>query len=326
MATFDSWEVAVRPPEDYLMHFRTRGSKNGVRRYQTESGEWTELGLEERRKREGWGEGGDSRAERKAEKRVRRAEQQLQRNEARRAKKEAKEQRRFEKAEIKRKKSLKGLTDEEMKAKLERAKMEAEYRDLTKRKGLIESGTKLISKYLEYKDNKEQREIERNKQTVDMERAKAEMVKAREGSKRAKYEAKKAKQERKKVEADVEGGLKEERKANLLQKKMEYKNSTIRGGIAKRINMKLTAGVKDKYAAERKAEGEVKANQIKSDGARNLNNRKAAQKRQDKSPELVAQERRAKELERERAKNQKQYEKELKRHQRMYNAGSFKKY
>lgn len=34
---------------DYLMHFRTKGSKNGERRYQNEDGTWTNLGKERRR-------------------------------------------------------------------------------------------------------------------------------------------------------------------------------------------------------------------------------------------------------------------------------------
>ena len=34
---------------DYLAHFRTKGSKNGVRRYQNLDGTWTELGKERRR-------------------------------------------------------------------------------------------------------------------------------------------------------------------------------------------------------------------------------------------------------------------------------------
>ena len=50
---FDSWESG-----EYLCHFRTKGSKNGVRRYQQEDGTWTPLGLERRKAREGWGDEG----------------------------------------------------------------------------------------------------------------------------------------------------------------------------------------------------------------------------------------------------------------------------
>lgn len=322
MATFDAWEAAVHPPEDYLMHFRTKGSKNGVRRYQREDGTWTELGLEERREREGWG---DSKAERKARKRVEKAERQLQRNETARAKKEAKAQRKFERAEKKRKKTLSGLTDEEMKAKLERAKMEAEYRDLTKKTSLIETGAKLVTKYLERKDIKEQRQLEANRQKVDMERAKADIVRAREGTKRAKAEAKKAKEERKQTEADVEGGLKIERKQKLVDAKREMKNYTIRGGIARRINMALTSGKAKEYESVRKARGDAEANKIRSendskynqyrsDAARDLRNRQDAQARKDAADAQKRADKAASEAKRqaEREKAQRRKERERK--------------
>ena len=311
MATFDSWEVMVRPPENSLMHFRTKGSKNGVRRYQTESGEWTELGLEERRKREGFGE---SNTERKAQKKIDKIER-------RREKKAAKAQKAFERAEKRRKKNIKNLTDEEMKAKLERAKMEAEYRDLTKRGSLIESGANLIGKYLDYKDKKEQREIERNKQIIDMERIKADRIKAVERTKTAKSEAKKAKSDAKKAESEAK-----QKKSELQIKKIDHKESTIRGGISKRISLRLTSGWKEKYAAQRKAEGEVEANRIKSDGARDLKNRKREQAEKDKTPEYRAQERRAEKLAKQREKNRKQYEKQLGKHVKNYNKGSFRKW
>ncbi len=323
MATFDAWEAAVRPPEDYLMHFRTKGSKNGVRRYQREDGTWTELGLEERREREGWG---DSKAERKAQKRVEKAERQLQRSENARAKKEAKAQRKFERAEKKRKKSLSGLTDEEMRAKLERAKMEAEYRDLTKKTSLIETGAKLVTKYLERKDIKEQRQLEANRQKVDMERAKADIVRARQGTLRARQEAKKAKEERKKTEADVSGGLKLERKQKLIDAKREMKNYTIRGGIARRINMSLTSGKAKQYEAVRKAKGDSKANQFKSDASRNLKNRRDEQARADAAVEKKRQEREAaaekKRQEREAAAKRRQQ----RRNDRTYGTGRYLNY
>lgn len=308
MTTFDCWEVAVRPPEDYLMHFRTPGSKNGVRRYQTESGEWTPLGLKERREREGWGDG-ESRKERKAQKRVESAERALAKSQQRAAKKEARAQRKAARAEKKRLRSLKGLTDDEMRKKLERAKMEAEYRDLTKRTGLIEKGTELVGKYLDYKDKKEQRVLDLNRQKVDMERAKADIIKAKESTKRAKAEAQKAKEDRKTKEADVEGGLKLERKAGLIDSKREMKNYTIRGGIAKRINMMLTSGQAKKYEAMRKAEGDAEANRIKSDAERDLKLHKEAQRQKDLAPEKKREEK----LRKERNRARKEYEKAMKR-------------
>lgn len=278
MMNFDSWEAAARPPEDYLMHFRTRGSKNGVRRYQNPDGSWTELGLRERRVREGWG---DSKKERRAERAVAKAERRLARSEKRAARKEARAQKQFEKAEKKRKSKLSGLTDEEMKAKLERARMEHEYKELTQNKSLLEAGANAVSKYLEYKDNKAKRIMDMNRMKVDMARAKADVVRAKEGTKRAKEEAKKAMEERRKTEADVKGGLRLERKKDLIKQKEEYKNYTIRGGISKRINAKLSAGMADKYKALRKAEGEAEVNRYKSDEARSLKKHKERQARRD---------------------------------------------
>lgn len=257
---FDAWEVEVHPTEDFLMHWGIKGMKHGRRRYQTESGEWTELGLEERRKREGFGE---SKAERKLRKKVEKAE----RHQARKA---AKAERKFNRAEAKRKKSLKGLTDEEMRAKLERAKMEAEYRDLTKKGSLVESGAKLVGKYLDYKDKKEQRTIEINRQKIDKLRAEADIIRAKEGTKRARAEADKAKEERKTKRADVIGGLRKERKRNLIDAKKQYKEYTVRGGIGKRINMMLTSGKKKQYEKIREAQGDVEANKIRSDSKNSL--------------------------------------------------------
>ena len=262
MMNFDSWEAAARPPEDYLMHFRTRGSKNGVRRYQNPDGSWTELGLRERREREGWG---DSKAERRANKAVAKAERRLARSERRAERKQKREQRQFERAEKKRKSKLSGLTDEEMKAKLERARMEHEYKELTQNKSLLESGANAVSKYLEYKDNKAKRIMDMNRMKVDMARAKAEKVKAVEGRKRAVAEADKARYENRGVAARKKAAK------ELLDSKREYKNYTVRGGIGRAINLKLTSGKAKEYEAIRKAKGDVEANRIKTEGQRKAN-------------------------------------------------------
>lgn len=243
MMNFDSWEAAARPPEDYLMHFRTRGSKNGVRRYQNPDGSWTELGLEERRKREGWGE---SKKERKLQRKIERAER-------RQVRKAEKAQRQFERAEKKRKSKLSGLTDEEMKAKLERARMEREYKELTQKDHkILETGAKVVGKILDYKQNKELRILDLNKQKLELERLKTEQKKsiemtkqAKEAANKAKYEsyasrseANKAKEERKQTEADVRGGLRLKRKAELDRAKKEYRETTLRGAIGKYFNSK----------------------------------------------------------------------------------------
>lgn len=247
MTTFDNWEVAFRPPEDYLMHYRTPGSKNGVRRYQTESGEWTPLGLRERREREGWGDGG-SRKLRKAQKKLERAEKKLAKSEKREANQKIKAQKKFERSEEKRKRKLSGLTDEEMKQKLERAKMEAEYRDLTKRGSLIETGAKLVGKYLEYKDTKEQRTLDMNRQKIEMERLKTQQLQAKEATKQAKEqtsqsknkikisgnEAEQAKAEAQRERFATKGGKKYERKAQLVNAKTQRKQSTLLGVLNKR--------------------------------------------------------------------------------------------
>lgn len=268
MTTFDSWEAAVRPPEDYLMHFRTPGSKNGVRRYQLKDGTWTPLGLRERKEREGWGDGG-SRAERKAQKRVQKAEKTVARAERKQARKEARAQRKYERAEKKRKSKLSGLTDEEMRAKLARAKMEAEYRDLTKKGSLVETGSKLIGKYLDYRSKKEQQTIDLNRQKLEMERLKVQKIQAKEATTQARYnkatsrnEAKKAKEEARKMKADVKGGLKIQRKNNLKQTKLNYRNTTMRGALGNFLNAKAkTAGeASGEYARDQKhAKALVKA-------------------------------------------------------------------
>lgn len=48
--------------DKFLEHSRTKGSKNGIRRYQNADGTWTPLGLIRRREREGFGDGKDKNA------------------------------------------------------------------------------------------------------------------------------------------------------------------------------------------------------------------------------------------------------------------------
>ena len=257
MTSFDSWEDRIRPPEDYLMHFRTKGSKNGVRRFQNEDGTWTEAGLEARRKREGFGE-------------------------RRKARKEARKAAREERIAKRRANNVKYMSDEEIQKRIARLKLEQQYKDM-KRSPLIEQGAKLVSKYLEYKGNQAQREMELNKQKIELERIRSERAKSKDRIKITANEAKKARQETAKVKADVKGGLKIARKKDLKQVKLDYKNSTIRGGIAKRINMILTSGKKQQLESIRKAKAETLVNEMKSDAARNLKNRKWEQERSDKA-------------------------------------------
>lgn len=253
--SFDAWEAGIRPSSDSLMHWGIPGMKHGRRRYQNEDGTWTRAGLEARRKREGFGE---RRKERKA------------------ARKEA----RAERLAKKRANNVKYMSDEELRKRIDRLKLEKEYKDM-KRSPLIDQGAKLVGKYIDYKNAQAQREVDLNRQKIEMARIKSETAKSKDRIKITANEAKKAKSETAKTKYDVKGGLKIARKKDLKQVKLDYKNSTIRGGIAKRINMALTSGKKQQYEALRKAKAETEVNAMKSDAARNLRNRKWDQDRSD---------------------------------------------
>lgn len=223
MATtrFDDWEG------EYLAHFRTKGSKNGVRRYQQEDGTWTPLGLRERKVREGWGDG-DERSSSRAEKKAAKAEAKAEKKAARTAAvTEAKEERR--------KNNIKTMTDEELKAKIERAKMEQEYKELTK-SPILKAGEKVVQVYLDYKTKKEQQEIEKNRQKIELGRIEAQKVQATEATKKAKYDAKAADAEANKMASDVKGGLKVKRKAELTNAKTAFRGTTLLGALGKRAN------------------------------------------------------------------------------------------
>lgn len=224
MATFDGWDT----PQNSLMHFRTKGSKNGVRRFQNEDGTWTPLGLRERKEREGWGDEGTSRKERKAQRQLARAERHQARRQARAEAREAA-------AERRRKNSLKGLTDAELEQKIARLKMEQEYKELSK-SPLLKTGEKLVTSILEYQGKKEQREIEKKRQEIQLEQIRTQKIQAKEGSKKAASEAQAAKYEAKKKKFDVKGGLEKERQAQLVNAKTNYRNTTIWGAIGKRAN------------------------------------------------------------------------------------------
>ena len=293
MSSFDGWETrlcgdAMALPAwqlsgNELMHFRTKGSKNGVRRYQNEDGSWTPLGLRERREREGWGE---TRKERKAAKAVAKAEKKAARAEKRAAKLNAKSE---AKAALKtklKKKDLSGLSDEELKKKIERVKMEQEYKELT-RSPVLKAGEKIINTYLEMQANKANREEAKAKRELDSNRIKADVIKAKEATKKAQAEAQSAKMAMKKVKQDRKAGLATERETKLIQAKIGYKATTIRGGIAKRINQKLSAGVGEKVKARRTAEGKVEADKIlrigqEQEAKRQANLLAAEQKRQER--------------------------------------------
>lgn len=281
MTTFDGWEArlcgdamalpAGQLSENELMHFRTKGSKNGVRRYQQEDGTWTPLGLKERKAREGWG---NSEAEAKANKAVAKSEKKAAKAEAKAAKISAKIEKRNNKAnakaesiaaknEKKRQNDVSKLTDEELQKKIARVKLEQEYKELTK-SPVLKTGEKLVSSILSYQKTKADREATKAKTELDSARIKADVVKAKEATKKAEAEAETAKMEMKKVKQDRKAGLATERETKLLQAKIGYRATTISGGIAKRINQFLTSGYADKKKSERVASGKVEADKILS--------------------------------------------------------------
>lgn len=214
MATFDGWEAQLYGPNT-LAHFRTKGSKNGVRRFQNEDGTWTPLGLKERKAREGWGDG--DRKARRAEKRAARAERIAA----------YKEQRRQS--------NPKTMTDEELRKKIERAKLEQEYREINK-SPLLQAGANAVKFILEYKAGKEARELERNRQILEKNRIDTQRVQAIEATKKAKFDAASAKAEAEKMVQDVKGGLKYKRKADLTNAKTAHKGTTIWGALGKAAN------------------------------------------------------------------------------------------
>ena len=173
MTSFDSWEDRIRSPESYLMHSGKKGMKHGQRRYQNEDGTWTELGLAERRKREGFGE---RRAAKKAAKAERKQARKAIRAEARAAL-----------AEKRRKRNIKNLTDEELQARINRLKMEKEYKDLNKNPA-VELGMKLVKSYLDSKDRKIKQENDRANIIIRDRESKAKLINAKAANTTAKNE------------------------------------------------------------------------------------------------------------------------------------------
>ena len=270
MATtrFDDWEG------EYLAHFRTKGSKNGVRRYQQEDGTWTPLGLRERKAREGWGDG-DERSTSRAEKKAAKAEAKA---EKKAAKAEAKAERAAVRAEniaaLKEKRRLNDvsqLSDAELKAKIERVKMEQEYKELTK-SPLLKAGETLVSNYLTNKALKAERAYEEKKSKVEYEREmsklkevteqkklQSEADKSRSEADKSRAEADKARAETDKV--DIQTGtraktIKYNEKQLKLQNKRFVSDNTIRGGLKKMVN-KILSGKGDADATYRKGSAEA---------------------------------------------------------------------
>lgn len=312
MAIFDGWEAQLYGPNT-LAHFRTRGSKNGVRRFQMEDGTWTPLGLKERKEREGWG----------SERKARRAEKKAARAERKAASAAARRERIAAFKEEKRKNNLKTMTDEELKAKINRLKLEQEYKELNKNPAL-KIGEKLVTAYLdararaeERREKQETRLMEREKIKNERERIKADVERAKQQTAQRNAEAEKAKYDKEKMEADVQGGLKIARKTDLKKAKIEWKGTTLHGAIIRRIGTALNSGIKEKKLKIRQAEGQVMADAILSAG-KDANRkaeqaRKAADSRADAKRYAAYNRQWQKEDTARRRKNRREYERESRR-------------
>lgn len=215
MTAFDGWETqfygyCLDNGRSTLAHYRTKGSKNGIRRYQTESGTWTALGLRERRIREGWGERRAASRERRAERRAVRAEN--------RAKARAY-------LDSRKKPNVKKMTDDELRKAIDRRKMEIEYSNLTK-SPVLAMGQKLIEGYFKAKDEK----MKREERLIQLENS-------RRSSQAALVQAKAKRLEARNDLIDnlTNGAKRKEAKANIIKNKTERSKGTIRGAIGSAI-------------------------------------------------------------------------------------------
>lgn len=267
MTTFDGWEAQLYGP-DTLAHFRTKGSKNGVRRYQNEDGTWTPLGLKERKAREGWGE----------QRRAARAERKAARQEKRAANAAAQKERMAAFKEKQRANNVKTMTDEELRKRIDRLKLEQEYKEMAK-SPLLKTGERLISGYLDYRAKKEQARQAREKNAMDMARIRADITKTKELTKQKVFDAKKAKSDAGNAAAQAKKAQ-ITRKRDILNSKIAYKSTTIRGGFSKMINKTLT-GIGEARAATLKDNAEAKK------GVRFVNELFRTRKRVDKYNEKL---------------------------------------
>jgi len=290
MTTFDGWEDLLygtgSDDESYLEHYRTKDSKNGVRRYQTVSGEWTPLGLRRRREREGWGDK-EERQMRKAERRAAKAERKAAKRADKAKRKAEKDSRRLERAAALKEHqmrtgrvNLKNLSDKEMESLLKRAKMEQEYREITK-SPLLKFGETAVTKFFDNKLAKEQRMAEREKNNYEMlklqEQTKQKTIDKDSAVAKANAEKAKAESETKKAEADladIKAGTRKkslavkmkEAKAKMKAEKTKAMDKTITGGIRKAINEALV-GQSRANSKYKEAMAEVNAEKKKNNEA-----------------------------------------------------------
>ena len=255
--TFDGWDAryygdAMGSPGEALEHFRTKGSKNGVRRYQQEDGSWTPLGLRMRKAREGWGERRKEKREIRREKRKQKDKLELEKakrvlaehkdenarykaklaakTKAYKAKEKAKADRlirRIDRREQLKKRyaernNLKNLSDEELKKRIERVKMEKEYKELTRSPALA-AGEKMLKSFLDSRKAKRERAEKKAKMEKDMIEAKAKLATA-EADKA--FASKRGNVAARKIAA----------KADFKKQKNQERKQTIRGAISQAIH------------------------------------------------------------------------------------------
>lgn len=251
MATFDGWEAQLYGPNT-LAHFRTKGSKNGVRRFQNEDGTWTPLGLRERKEREGWG------SERKAQ----RAEKKAARAERKAASAEARKERISAYQEEKRKNNPKNMTEEELRKKIEHIKLEQEYKELT-RSPVIKLGATAVRGYLKYRENKAAAEAAQAEQkrkdkqlAINETNAKAALMKAKAEKKAATDNI---------IDNLTMGAKRKNAKAAALKAKTERSKNTVRGAISaslgniiRKVGARTVSGMSDTTLASR-GKAKVKA-------------------------------------------------------------------
>lgn len=242
MATFDGWEEQLfggypRLGESCLAHSRTKGSKNGVRRYQTASGEWTPLGLQRRKEREGWGDG----------RRAARAAKKAERAAAKNAKRKAYEERKAQARESKRKNNLKTMTDEELKARIARLKMEQEYKEISK-SPLLKAGEAMVKTYFEAKDKKIAREEKKAQMENNRLNAEANLAKAKAQKAEARNE----------FISQITGTSRKKAKAELKKTKNEERKNTVRGAVSaslgniiRKVGKRTVSGMSDTTLASR---------------------------------------------------------------------------
>lgn len=271
--TFDAWEVEIHSSEDVLMHFGTPGMKHGRRRYQNEDGTWTDVGLAERKKREGWGERRIKRKAARAERReARRASRTEQRAERKAARAEARDRFVQKMKERTNKHSLEGLTDAQLKARIDRVKMEMEYKELT-RSPVIKSAEKFVSNYLKNKAEKAERDYQDRKTILARkheleilkEQTKQAEIRSNADKERAEADKARAAADRERANTDridIEKGtrlvrLKNERRNLKLQGKRMRSDTTILGGVRKLVN-KTLSGRGDQVADEMRGMSEVR--------------------------------------------------------------------